>query len=201
MQAARRAPLRFLPAVWLVALLVAGLDQASKLWAINHLTGGGRVDVIGDWLGFELVYNSGAAFSLLNGATWVVTVVMLAVTGALIWYHGRASGKLAIGLFGAALGGAIGNLIDRLVRDDGWGTGAVVDMINYGNQFVGNVADIAIVGAATVAVLASWRGVVLVEPQPPSASPDASSPAQKSYTSHTPSLSVSSGLSQGHGSQ
>jgi len=172
-QAARRAPLRFLPAVWLVAVLVAGLDQFSKVWAISSLTGGGRVDLLGDWLGLELVYNSGAAFSLFAGTTWVVTVVMLGVTGALIWYHGRARGKLAIGLFGAALGGAAGNLIDRLFRDGGWGSGAVVDMINYGDQFVGNVADIAIVGAAAVAVLASWRGKVLVEPEPSSESPPA----------------------------
>ncbi len=173
MQAARRAPLRFLPAVWLVAVLVAAFDQLSKFWAVNNLADGGRVDLLGDWLGLELVYNSGAAFSLLDGATWVVTVVMLTVTGALIWYHGRARGRLAIGLFGAALGGAAGNLIDRLVRDDGWGRGAVVDMINYGDQFVGNVADIAIVGAAAVAVLASWRGKVLMDPQLSSASPGA----------------------------
>lgn len=150
------------PAVWLVALVIAVADQASKVWALHALEDGRRIDIIGDTLGLELVRNPGAALSLLDGATWVVTLIMLAVTVGLLWFHGRAQGFLGVLVFGAALGGAIGNLGDRLFRAPSFGQGHVIDMINYNDYFTGNVADIAIVGAATVAVLSSWFGVHLL---------------------------------------
>lgn len=67
-------------------------------------------------------------------------------------------------MFGIALGGAIGNLTDRLFRQPSFGQGHVVDFINYGNQFVGNIADIAIVGAAVALVSASVLGKEVLAP-------------------------------------
>ncbi len=96
-------------------------------------------------------------------------MVALAVTVGIVYYARRARTPLAIALFGIALGGAVGNLIDRLFRDPGFGRGHVVDMINYNNIFVGNVADIAIVGAAVVFMLVSLFGQRLLVP--PSTSP------------------------------
>ncbi len=147
------------------------LDQAVKWWSISSLGYTREVHIIGDWLTLRLTHNAGAALSLLEDRTWVVTLIMLAVTAALVYYHRRAANTLAMVLFGAALGGAIGNLADRLLRDGGWGSGRVVDMIKYGDFFVGNVADIAIVGAATVAILVSWSGRPLMTPRDPAPAP------------------------------
>jgi signal peptidase II len=62
---------------------------------------------------------------------------------------------------GMLLGGAVGNLADRLAREPGFGRGHVVDFLDYAGFFVGNVADIAIVAAAALIVLLSLRGVGL----------------------------------------
>lgn len=152
------------PAVWLAAILVVAIDLFSKQWALSALMPGVRHPVVGDVLSLQLVFNSGAAFSLGEGYTWVLTVVALAVTAGIVYYARRARTKLAITLFGVALGGAVGNLIDRLFREPGFGRGHVVDMINYNNVFVGNVADIAIVGAAVVFMVASLLGKRMLEP-------------------------------------
>lgn len=151
--------------VWVVALAVLVLDQATKAWALHSLSDGHRVALVGDWLGLRLVSNSGAAFSLLEGHTWIVTAVMLAVLGALIWFHGRAHRWWGAVIFGAAIGGALGNLGDRLFRAPSFGQGHVVDMIEYGDWFVGNVADIAVVGAAIAAVIISWTPLAVMEPR------------------------------------
>src|SRR5690606_26013897 len=133
-------------------------------WALSALEPGTQQPLLGDVLSLQLVFNSGAAFSLGEGYTWVLTVVAIAVTVGIVYYARRATTPLAIVLFGVALGGAVGNRIDRLFRQPGFGQGHVVDMINYNDLFVGNVADIAIVGAAVVFMLASLFGQRLLEP-------------------------------------
>lgn len=144
--------------VWIVLLVALGLliiDQATKFVAVESLSDGRRVNVIGDWLTFYLVYNPGAAFSFASGATWIFTIIAVVVIVVVI----RVAQKLgsvwwALSL-GLLLGGAAGNLIDRLFREPSFGQGHVVDFIAYGNWFVGNVADIGIVLAAvSIAILA-----------------------------------------------
>lgn len=152
------------PAVWLAATLVVAIDLFTKQWALSALMPGVRHPVWGDVLSLQLVFNSGAAFSLGEGYTWVLSVFAVVVTIGIVYYARRARTPLAVGIFGVALGGAVGNLIDRLFREPGFGQGHVVDMINYNNVFVGNVADIAIVGAAAVFVLMSLFGRRLLEP-------------------------------------
>ena len=158
------------PAFWLVAAVVVAVDQATKQWVLTALEPGDKHAVVGDLLSIQLVFNSGAAFSLGNAFTWVLTVVAVAVSAGIIVYARRAQGTVAAVIFGAALGGAVGNLIDRLFRAPSFGEGHVVDFINYGDLFVGNVADIAIVGAAIVLVLLSLRSTPLLAP-PVSAAP------------------------------
>jgi signal peptidase II len=148
----------------LAAILVIAIDLFTKQWALSALMPGVKHPFIGDVLSLQLVFNSGAAFSLGEGYTWVLTVVAAAVTVGIVVYARRATTPLAIALFGVALGGAVGNLIDRLFREPGFGQGHVVDMINYNDVFVGNVADIAIVGAAAMFMLASLFGRRLLEP-------------------------------------
>ncbi|MHB1489519.1 MAG: signal peptidase II [Cellulomonas sp.] len=140
-----------------VIVLIA--DQVAKAWAVSSLVPGERTPVIGDLLGLSLVYNPGAALSIATGMTWLLTVVAVAVAVVIV----RASRRIgstgwAVAL-GLLLGGALGNLIDRLFREPSFGRGEVVDFIAYAHVFVGNVADVAIVVAAVVIVLLSMRGI------------------------------------------
>ncbi len=154
------------PALWVIAGAVVVADFVTKQWALQNLNDGTSRPLIGDWLSLQLVFNDGAAFSLGSGYTWVLTIVAVAVTAGIVYFARRATSRLAIGLFGVGLGGAVGNLIDRLFRDPSFGQGHVVDMINYNNFFVGNVADIAIVGAAAAFVVLSLAGKRVLEPAP-----------------------------------
>jgi len=154
------------PALWLVALAVVAVDQLTKQWALSTLEPGENHELLGSWLSIELVRNPGAAFSLGNSTTWIVTAVGIAVLIGIIVYARRAHSALALWLFGIGLGGAAGNLIDRLFRYPGFGEGHVVDMINYNGWFVGNVADIAIVGAAIAVALLAAFGKQILEPRP-----------------------------------
>lgn len=160
------------PAIWLVAAAVVAADQLTKQWALRALEPGVKRPLVGEFLSLQLVFNDGAAFSLGAGYTWVLTLVALGVTAGIVYYARRARSGFAVALVGVGLGGAVGNLIDRLFREPSFGQGHVVDMINYNGWFVGNVADIAIVGAALVFVLAGLRGVKVLEQTPASAEGD-----------------------------
>jgi len=154
------------PTVWLVAAAVVLVDQLSKQWALTHLEEGIKRPVLGGKLSLELVFNGGAAFSLGAGYTWILTLIAIGVTVGIVYYARRAQSNFAAVLFGVGLGGAIGNLLDRLFRAPGFGRGHVVDMINYNDWFVGNIADIAIVGAALVFVVMGIFGRRVLEPLP-----------------------------------
>ncbi|MEN0127792.1 MAG: signal peptidase II [Brevundimonas sp.] len=140
-----------------IAVLVA--DQLSKAWALRSLTPGERTDLIGELLGFQLVFNPGAALSLATGMTWLLTLVAAVVVVVIVRASRRIGSALWAVALGLLLGGAIGNLVDRMVRDPGVARGHVVDFIAYADFFVGNVADIAIVVAAVLIVLAVLLGI------------------------------------------
>ena len=159
------------PALWLVAAGVVIVDQVSKQLALANLEPGAVHPILGKWLAIELVRNPGAAFSLGDGFTWVVSAIGIAVCAGIIFYARRAQSSLAVWLFGLGLGGAVANLIDRMFRAPGFGQGHVVDMINYNGWFVGNIADIAIVGAAIAVALLAAFGVHILEPKPSAAEP------------------------------
>ncbi|SPT55982.1 signal peptidase II [Schaalia odontolytica] len=132
-------------------------DQASKIWARGALDSQEPRPLIGEWLSLRLVHNSGAAFSFAAGKTWVLTiftVIIIGVLAVLARRVHRASTLLAIALL---TGGAVGNLIDRLIAEPGFGVGHVTDFIAYGTWFVGNVADIWIVLGAPLLALALSR--------------------------------------------
>ena len=135
----------------LTAATVVVLDQLTKWWALERLSGGRRIHV-GWTLELGLSFNSGAAFGLGRGLTpflvaggLVLLVVLIGVGRSIV----GAPGALALGL---VLGGAIGNLTDRLLRGHG---GAVVDFIDLGWWPVFNVADIGISVGAVLLVLLS----------------------------------------------
>lgn len=148
---------------WFVgaALLTLVLDQLTKIWALAALDDGRTVELLGDWLGLRLLRNSGAAFSLGGSMTWLLTLVAAVVTVGIV-VVARRLGSARWGLaLGMVLGGSLGNLIDRFVREPGGGSGHVIDFIDYLDLFVGNVADIGIVLGAGLALWLSLRDVAL----------------------------------------
>lgn len=142
-----------------LAALVLAADQLTKVWAVQTLVEGERTPLLGDLLGLSVLYNPGAALSLATGMTWLLTIVATAVAVVILRIAKRLGSRGWTVALGLLLGGALGNLADRLLREPGFARGHVVDFIAYGNVFVGNVADIAIVGAALLIVLLSMRGI------------------------------------------
>ncbi len=143
----------------LLAIVIAAVDQLTKYWAESTLTGREPIDVIGDVIQFRLLYNSGAAFSIGTGATWVLTLVVVVVVAVVIKAATKIGSRGWSVAFGLLLGGAFGNLIDRLFRQPGFPEGHVVDFIDYADLFVGNIADIAIVAAAALIAVLTLRGI------------------------------------------
>lgn len=142
-----------------LAILVTGADQLTKQWALNELSlGHAATPLIGDWIGLRLVFNPGAAFSFGSGSTWILTIVSCAVVVYIVVVARKLTSRVWLVTLALLLGGALGNLLDRLFRDPGFPTGHVVDFIDYG-PFVGNVADIFIVGAAGALAALSLFGV------------------------------------------
>lgn len=140
-RAARRRHLALVAGI-MIAIAVA--DQAIKQIMLTTLTPGEPVPVIGDWFRWLLVFNSGAAFSMGQNLTWLITAIQLAfVVGALIAAPRLRVRWAAVGLALIA-GGALGNLIDRLFRPPGFWFGHVVDYISVGDFAVFNLADSAI---------------------------------------------------------
>ena len=153
-------PLRLTTLLTLAAILFA-LDLLTKCIVVATITPGEPVPIIGDFARFALVRNPGAAFSMATGMTWLLTLVALAVVIGVIRI-GRKLRSLwwAIGL-GMVLGGAVGNLADRLFRAPGPLQGHVVDFVAIGSFPVFNVADSAIVCGATLLVVATLFGFEL----------------------------------------
>lgn len=159
--------------IGLSALAIVALDQGTKWWAESTLELREYVPVLGDLLGWRLVYNPGAAFGLASGMTWILTVVAAIAVVALVVISLRASQvAVAIGLAGM-LGGAISHLGDRLFREPGFGEGEIVDFIDYAGFFVGNIADIFLVASAIYLVLLS---LFQKEPVTPDEHPAESTP-------------------------
>lgn len=155
--AARRRRLFALLVV--VAVLAYASDQISKLIALDVLADGQPRPFVGDVIRFKLIGNPGAALSLGAGNTWVMTIIAVVVLVAIVYVSkdlGSRAWALALGLL---LGSALGNLTDRFVRPPGGGEGHVVDFLDYNGWFIGNVADIWIVGAALLIILLAVLGV------------------------------------------
>ncbi|MBP2327505.1 signal peptidase II [Kibdelosporangium banguiense] len=133
-----------LPVVFAVAVFVVLLDQGTKFWAVSALTGQAPVPVFGDFLQFRLLYNSGAAFSIGAGSTWIFTIITAVAVGVLVKFAMQPSSRVQAVALSLLLGGAVTHLLDRLFRDPGFARGHVVDFIDYNGWFVGNVADIVL---------------------------------------------------------
>ena len=141
------------------AVVSYAADQATKVWALNRLTPGDPVELVGEFIRLNLIRNAGAAFSIGNGATWIMTLIACGVLVFILATARRIGSRGWAWALGLLLGGSLGNLTDRMVRSPGPGRGHVVDFIDYFGLFIGNVADIAIVGAAALIGVLAIRGV------------------------------------------
>ena len=124
-----------------------------------RLEGHQPVELLGGLVTFEVSRNSGAAFSFAEGATVVFTLVAVAVIVVIARTASRLRSYAWAVTLGLLLGGALGNLIDRVLRAPGPGRGAVVDFISVPHFATFNVADSGITVGAILAVLLSMRGV------------------------------------------
>ncbi|MFF4953576.1 signal peptidase II [Streptomyces chattanoogensis] len=146
-------------ALLLVAAVVYALDLGSKLLVVAKLEHHAPVEVIGTLLQFNVIRNRGAAFSMGEALTIFLTIIAATV----ILVIARIARKLyslpwAISL-GLLLGGAFGNLTDRIFRSPGVFEGAVVDFIAPAHFAVFNLADSAIVCGGILIVILSFRGL------------------------------------------
>ena len=124
--------------------MVVALDQASKVWAVAALEPGERVEVLGEVLQFKLARNPGAAFSLFQDGGQVLGVLAAIVVVGVAWYLPRVELRSDFIALSGILGGAIGNLVDRIFRGEGILDGAVVDFIDLLFIPTFNVADAAL---------------------------------------------------------
>jgi signal peptidase II len=136
-----------------VAVGVVAADQGTKLWALSRLAGNRVIELPGGWVDLQLISNPGAAFSVGSGATWLFTLLAAGAVAIVPWFAARARSRGQAIALSLLLGGAAGNLSDRLFRAPAPGLGRVVDFIDYHGWFIGNVADIAIVAGAGLLIV------------------------------------------------
>jgi signal peptidase II len=139
------------------ALLVVVLDQLTKAWIVSglDLREIGRVNILPPILNFTWVENRGVSFGLFGdgSARWMLSLFSIVVSGILAWWALRADRRLLITAIGLVMGGAIGNVIDRIRF------GFVVDFIDFSGTgffpWVFNIADSAITVGVILLILDS----------------------------------------------
>jgi signal peptidase II len=135
-----------------LAAVVVIADQLAKAWLVSILDPGERLDVIGDFVRLIHSQNSGALFGLFKDQAILFGIVSIGVVALIVWYHGSSGRNLLLSVaLGLLLGGALGNMLDRLRL------GYVVDFIDLGigniRFYTFNVADSAISGAILLLLL------------------------------------------------
>jgi signal peptidase II len=150
----RRAPRWLAPAI---VLGIVAADQLSKAWVVAALSDG-PLSIIGDDVELHLARNSGASFSLFAGATPVLAVLAVVLSVFLVRAVRRTRDLLTVVALSLVLGGALGNLCDRIFRAPGFLEGHVVDFVSVGTFPTFNVADSAITIGAILLIVLSLRG-------------------------------------------
>jgi len=141
-----------------VALLALALDVISKVIVVATLSERPPVPLLGGLLTLRLTRNSGAAFSIGVGMTFVFALVAIGVVAYILYTARRLRSVPWAITLGLLLGGACGNLVDRLLRAPGPLEGHVVDWIELPHWPVFNLADTAICCGGALAVLLAARG-------------------------------------------
>lgn len=157
----RRRCLTILASVALGAIV---LDQLTKHWVVTSIgprleSGEGPIVLLGGLVKFTYAQNTGAAFSMGTGYTWIFSVVAVIVAIVIVRQSRRLGSVWWAVALGGLLGGLLGNLIDRITRPPGPGLGYVVDFIQVPNFAIFNVADSFITCSAVLMVILTLRGV------------------------------------------
>ena len=141
--------------LYVVAALAYAADRLTKVWAVHTLAGRAPIVLIPHVLQLDYTANSGGAFGIGRSAPWLFATATLLVSIVIVVASFRLSkGSMAVAL-GLVLGGALGNLTDRIARGDGLLTGRVVDFIDVHVWPVFNLADSAIVVGALLLAISS----------------------------------------------
>ena len=137
-----------------VAAAVVVADQLSKWWAVDRLSRG-PIKIVGPFR-LALTQNSGGAFGLGSGFVPMVVLAVIALV-VVVFVVGRSIDRTAVAVaLGLVLGGAVGNLLDRVFRSPGFGRGSVIDFVDLRWWPVFNVADAAITCGCVLLVLISF---------------------------------------------
>jgi len=165
-----------------VALAVILADQLTKGWALDRLSGGEMIDLIGS-LRFRLAFNTGMAFSKGSGSGALIGVLALGIVAVLAFVARRVQSRAQLVLIGIVMGGALGNIVDRLSRvgevgstATGFMSGAVVDFIDLQWWPVFNIADAAVVCGGIALAFLSARAPADEPSDEPSDEPDPQRP-------------------------
>ena len=153
-----RARLRRFLLACAVAAGAVLIDQGSKALALAQLSEHDRIPLLGDWLGLQLAFNPGTVMSLGAAATLLLTVIAAVASVALLIAATRARSAGWAVAIGLVWGGAVGNLLDRLLAPPGFGRGHVTDFLAYGNLFIGNLADVILGIGVALGLLLYLRG-------------------------------------------
>jgi signal peptidase II len=154
-------PHRKIGALLAVAVAVLALDIVSKVSVVATLTGHQPIRLLGGFLKLRVDRNPGAAFSFAPGLTIVFSLIAITVIFVILRSSRRIRSLPWAITLGLLLGGATGNLVDRIFRYPGVFRGLVVDWIQVPHWPVFNLADSAIVCGGILAVLLSARGIRL----------------------------------------
>lgn len=135
-----------------IAIAVVILDQLTKSWLVANVEPGGAIEILGDWVRLIHGRNDGGLFGLFGGSAAVLAIASLGVIGLIVAYHARSKPNAVLTIaLGLLLGGAVGNLLDRLRF------GYVVDFVDAGigtlRFYTFNVADSAISIAILLLIL------------------------------------------------
>ena len=144
--------------VWGTALIVVVVDQLTKQLAVMYLEGHAPIQLLGTWLQLSFARNPGGAFSIGTNATIVFTVFALIASVFIIRLTPRVASRGWAIVFGAILGGAVGNLLDRIFRTPEFLHGHVVDFIALPHYPLFNIADSSIFCAAVAGIVFTVRG-------------------------------------------
>lgn len=159
MAAASSGSRRYVLTLLAVAVTVVLIDRITKIWAVDTLGDGDVIVLFDPWWQLRLVYNSGAAFGFAGGYTAVITVIAIGVVIAILRMSRRLRSIWWSVALGGILGGALGNLIDRMTQEPAPFRGYVIDFIEWPGFPVWNLADAAIVGSVALVFVLSLRDV------------------------------------------
>lgn len=152
-----------------IAALTIAIDVISKQLTLHSLDTDTRIPLLGDLLGLQVAFNTGAAFSIGSQLTPLITLLGIVASVLLVRAALRTKRRVTAAAVGLILGGAIGNLVDRIFAPPGFGSGAVTDFLAYGDLFIGNLADVAIGAGIVLYLLGAWRIRATSRASPPTA--------------------------------